>query len=168
MATRIDEIDLEIDRRVEELGYEVVELEWAGSDARPILRLRVDRPGSTKGAGVTVEDCVRVSRTLEPWLDENPRLPERYTLEVSSPGVERPLHRRRDFERFVGEQVRIKAIRTPEGLDASRFDAVLEGVEGEGDETYDVRLRLPGGEVLSLPRSAVARAHLLFRWDEED
>jgi ribosome maturation factor RimP len=168
VATRIEAVDREIEERVEALSYEFVELEWGGSNARPILRLRVDRPGSTKGDGVTVEDCVRVSRGLEPWLDEMPELSERYTLEVSSPGVERPLNRRRDFERFAGEEVRVKAVRTPEGLDGSRFDAVLEGVEGEGEQDYAVRFRLPGGDALVLPRSAVSRAHLLFRWDEEE
>jgi ribosome maturation factor RimP len=168
VATRIDAIEQEMERRVEALGYEFVELEWAGSDARPILRLRIDRPGSTPGNGVRVEDCVSVSRSLEEWLDEAPELPERYTIEVSSPGVERPLIRRRDFERFAGSEVRVKTARPPEGVASSRFDAVLEGVDGEGEETYAVRLRLPGGDPLVLPRNVVVRAHLVYRWEEED
>lgn len=171
MATRIEAIDREIESRVEELGFEFVELEWGGSDARPILRLRVDRPGSTKGDGITVDDCVRVSRGLESWLDEASVLPERYTLEVSSPGVERPLIRRRDFERFAGHAVRVKAARAPEGMDSSRFEAVLEGVAGDGgdaDQGYELRFRVADGSSLALPRGAVVRAQLVYQWDEED
>lgn len=171
VALRKDVLEREIESRVEEAGFEFVELEWGGSDARPILRLRVDRPGSTPGDGIRVEDCVKVSRTLEPWLDESSGLPERYTLEVSSPGVERPLVRRRDFERFTGEAVRVKAVRAPEGVASARFEAVLDGVEGEvgeGDADYRIRLRLSDGTTLVLPRSAVVRVHLVYRWEEED
>jgi ribosome maturation factor RimP len=170
MATRIGAVDREIESRVEEMGFEFVEVEWGGGDDRPILRLRVDRPGSTKGDGITVDDCVRVSRALESWLDEASVLPERYTLEVSSPGVERPLIRRRDFERFAGQVVRVKAARAPEGMEAARFEAVLEGVAGEGgdaDQGYELRLRVADGSTLVLPRSAVVRAQLVYQWDEE-
>jgi ribosome maturation factor RimP len=173
VATRIEAIDREIDTRVEALGYEVVELEWGGSDARPILRLRVDRPGSTPGDGVTVQDCAQVSRALEAWLDELPTLPERYVIEVSSPGVERPLLRRRDFERFRGSEIRVKAARAVEEAGGSRFQAWLDGVEedaaaGSGpEEAYTLLLRLAGGEVLRMPRSAVVKANLVYRWDGE-
>jgi ribosome maturation factor RimP len=171
MATRKEAVEREIESRVEGAGFEFVELEWGGSDARPILRLRVDRPDSTPGDGITVEDCVRVSRMLEPWMDEESGLPERYTLEVSSPGVERPLVRRRDYVRFAGQDVRVKAVRAPEGVASSRFEAVLEGVEGEegeGDAEFRIRLRLPDGSTQVLPRSALVRVHLLYRWEEED
>lgn len=181
MATRIEAIDRGMDARVEALGYEVVELEWAGSASRPILRLRVDRPGSTRGDGVTVEECARVSRALEAWLDEVPELPERYVIEVSSPGVERPLLRRRDFERFMGSEIRVKAARAVEEVGGSRFEAWLEGVEEEGGDGadpetgYALRLRLAsgaskgasGGTEVRLPRSAVVKAHLVYRWEDE-
>jgi ribosome maturation factor RimP len=90
-----DELEREIEQRVEALGYEFVELERAGSKARPILRLRVDVPGSSgePGAGVSVDDCTRISRALEEYLEDASAVPERYVLEVSSPGVERPLLR---------------------------------------------------------------------------
>ena len=99
----IREIEGDLESRVEALGLELVNLEWAGSGARPIMRLRVDWTDSKPGAGITVGDCARVSRELERWLDQHPAVPERYVLEVSSPGVERPLKRRRDYERFVGQ-----------------------------------------------------------------
>jgi ribosome maturation factor RimP len=92
----VDEIERELEGRVEGLGYELVELRWGGSGRRPLLKLRIDRPDSAPGRGVTVEECASVSRALEPWLDGHEELSERYVLEVSSPGVERPLVRARD------------------------------------------------------------------------
>ena len=169
MARPIPEIAEELEPRLEQLSLELVEVEWAGSRARPIIRLRVDRPDSRPGDGVTVEDCVRVSRALEPWLDEHPALAERYTLEVSSPGVERPLRRERDFRRFAGESVVVKLSRVPEGRASARLEATLEGVEeGSESEGFRVRLGLADGERIIVPNDEIERAHLLFQWDDED
>ncbi|MDX1494735.1 MAG: ribosome maturation factor RimP, partial [Longimicrobiales bacterium] len=96
-----------MERRIEELGYELVEIRWGGSGKRPMLKVRIDRPDSVRGEGVTVDECAEVSRALEPWLDEHEGLSERYVLEVSSPGVNRPLVRARDFQRFRGEHVAV-------------------------------------------------------------
>jgi ribosome maturation factor RimP len=170
LATRIDAVDREVERQVEALGYEFVDLEWGGSDARPILRLRVDRPDSSPGNGVTLDDCVRVSRAVEPWLDEFRGLPERYTLEVSSPGVERPLLRRRDFERFQGARVAVQLrAQIPEVPGGLRFEGVLVGVEGapEGEE-YGVCFRLDKGTEFVVPAAQLFRARTVYRWDEEE
>lgn len=166
MATAIPEIDRELEARVAKLGMEVVEIEWAGSDRRPILRLRVDHPESAPGQGVTVDDCVRVSRELEPWLDEHPTLSEKYTLEVSSPGVERPLVRRRDFVRFRGEEVVLKGRAPLGGTRTSRLEGVLEAVLG-GEAQYVVQIRREGGELVDVPREEIQRANLVYRWNEE-
>jgi ribosome maturation factor RimP len=166
VATAIPEIDRELEARVERLGMEVVEIEWAGSDRRPILRLRVDHPESTPARGVTVDDCVRVSRELEPWLDEHPTLSEKYTLEVSSPGVERPLVRRRDFVRFRGETVAVKGRAPLGGTRSSRLEGVLEAVHG-GEEQYVVQIRRTGGDLVEVSREDIQRANLVYRWNEE-
>src|SRR5690606_11556010 len=102
------EIDRELEARIADLGYELVEVEWAGAARRPIVRIRIDRPGAAVGEGITATDCARVSRALEAWFDEGGAMPERYVLEVSSPGVERPLRRPGDFERFAGQRVAVK------------------------------------------------------------
>src|SRR5690606_5489577 len=128
-----------------------------GTRARPILRLRIDREDSEPGKGVTVEDCARVTRELEPYLDGRPELGERYVLEVSSPGVERPLLRRRDFERFAGHEIAVRAGRS------RRLEGELLGLVGESDDER-VRLRLNDGEVIEIPRREIDRAHLVFRW----
>jgi len=163
MGKAIPEVARELDVRVSELGYELVDIEWAGSARRPIVRVRVDRPDSVAGeTGITADDCAVVSRGLEPWLDELTSLPDTYVLEVSSPGVERPLVRANDFRRFAGAQVAIKG-KHPlvEGM-ARRLEGELLGLAEEAGE--QVLLRLPSGEEVSIDRKKIVGAHLIFRW----
>lgn len=154
--------DAEFEARVGALGFDVVEVEWAGTARRPILRLRVDRPDSSPGHGVTVGDCERLSRALESWLDAHERMPSQYVLEVSSPGVERPLVRRRDWVRFTGREVAIRG-HGPLAGRGTYLEGVLLGIDGE-EEEETVRLRLADGSEVAIPRGEIARAHLVFRW----
>jgi len=159
-----DELERHIAERVTGLGYELVELERAGSKSRPILRVRVDVPGSEPGAGVSVDDCARVSRALEEYLDSAAEISDRYVLEVSSPGVERPLVRAADFTRFAGREVAVKLAK-PLASGAKRVEGELVGLETvEGEES--IRLRLPDGSMLDIPRADVTRANLVFRWGD--
>jgi ribosome maturation factor RimP len=154
-------IERELEQRIDELGYELVAVEWAGSKKRPVIRLRVDRPEGGEGIGIAVEDCVAVSRALEPWLDMNEAISERYVLEVSSPGVERPLVRPRDWERFSGQDVVVKGLGVLADR-STRLEAELLGlVEGVDPAA---RLRLQDGEEVSIPLAEVKAAKLLFRW----
>lgn len=87
----------------EELGCEYVDTEYAKQGKDWLLTVYIDKPG-----GVTIEDCEKVSRALEPVLDEKDPVPGAYTLVVSSPGLDRPLRTKRDFERAVGTQIDVK------------------------------------------------------------
>lgn len=157
------EIEQELERRVEDLGYELVDVGWGGSGRRPMLKLRIDRQDSTPGHGVTVDECASVSRALESWLDEREGLSERYVLEVSSPGVDRPLVRGRDYERFRGEQVAVKGHGVLLGR-ATRLEGELLGLVDEGTDAESVLLRLPDGDEVSIPKSEIRNAHLVFTW----
>lgn len=160
-----DALEREIERRVEEMGFEMVELERKGSRNRPILRLYVDRPGSVPGEpAVSLDDCVAVSRALEPHLDERDDLSPRYVLEVSSPGVERPLVRPRDWERFAGQEVAVRG-RAPLAGRARRLEGVLLGLRGGEGDAGRAALRLPDGEEVEVPLAEIERAHLVHRWD---
>ena len=160
MAPTRPNIELEAERRLLDLGIDLVSLEWAGSRNRPVIRLRIER--STMGeSSVTVDDCAQVSRALESWLDEHGEIPERYVLEVSSPGVERPLTRLRDWERFAGESVAVVG----HGVLAersSRLEAELLGLDLEPEPT--VRLRLGDGADVDVLLADIKGAHLLFNW----
>jgi ribosome maturation factor RimP len=152
-------LEREIEARIDALGYELVELERAGAKARPILRLRIDRPGSEQG--VSLEDCARVSRELESFLDQKEDIGERYVLEVSSPGVERPLVKRRDYERFAGREVAIKTGAAVSDL-GKRIEGVLRGINERDVVELDVK-----GRTVEVARDNIRKAHLVYRWDEK-
>lgn len=161
------EIQRELEARIESAGFEVVDVEWAGPTTRRIVRVRLDLPDSSPGRGVTVDDCATVSRALEEWLDVHPDIPERYVLEVSSPGVERPLVRRRDWVRFAGQKVAVRGDALLAGR-STRLEGELLGVEGGSDgeeERYRIRLRLGDGEEIELDREEIAGGNLLFEWE---
>src|SRR5690554_3586704 len=158
-------LEAELERRVEALGYELVELERAGSKTRPILRVRIDHAGgSEKGAGVTVDDCSTVSRALEAWLDEAEGVPERYMLEVSSPGIERPLVRARDFQRYAGKEVAVRGKDVLAGR-SRRLEGELLGLDERDGREY-IRLRLNDGAEVDVARDEITRVHLVFRWED--
>src|SRR5258705_11281905 len=90
--------------RLEALGFDLADLRIGGTPKRPLVQVRIDCPPRM----VTVEDCSRVSRALEQWLDAGGPLGQRYVLEVSSPGIERPVRWHRHWAQFVGQDVNVK------------------------------------------------------------
>jgi ribosome maturation factor RimP len=90
------------------LGYELVDLRRTGTLQRPILQVRVDRPDSRPGQGVTADDCASISRSLERFLESRAMVGPRYVLEVSSPGLERPLRWPEQWRRFIGRRARVR------------------------------------------------------------
>jgi len=162
--SRADEqLEQIVESLLQGMGFELVDLEKAGHRSRPILRLRIDRPDSEPGRGVTVDECARVSRELERLLDAREDLLPSYILEVSSPGVERPLRKRCDFERSVGREICVRGFE-PLAQGSKRIEGVLVGIEDSGSDER-LRLRLADGTEIDVPRSAIAKANLAFRWD---
>jgi ribosome maturation factor RimP len=161
MALARPEIEREMEAQVASLGFELVSLDWAGSRGRPIMRIRMDRPDSGTESTVTVDECAQVSRALEAWLEEDGDVPERYVLEVSSPGVERPLVKPRDWERFAGRPVVVKGHGVLAGR-STRLEADLLGLQ-DGPEPI-ARLRLGDGIEVGVPLKDIKGAHLLFNW----
>ncbi len=160
MALARPEIRREAEARLLDLGIDLVSMDWGGSRNRPLIRLRIER--SPMGdPPVTVDDCARVSRALESWLDEHDAIPEQYVLEVSSPGVERPLTRLKDWKRFAGESVVVEGYGVLAGR-ASRLEAQLLGLDSEQEPV--VRLLLGDGAEVGVPLRDIKGAHLLFNW----
>lgn len=156
--------DLEeaLEALLQEMGFDLVDVERVGRGRRPVIRLRIDRPDSEPGRGVTIDDCARVSRVLEAFLDAREDLPASYILEVSSPGVDRPIRKRRDFERYTGREIAVRGFAPLAGR-GRRLEGVLLGVVGEG-ESERVRLRLEDGTSVEVPRDQITRANLIDRW----
>lgn len=130
------------------LGYELVGVEYGGGPGNGRLRVYIDTPG-----GVTLDDCAAVSEQLSAALDVDDPIPEAYVLEVSSPGINRPLFLRADFERFCGERVFVRLDRAVEGR--KRFKGLLTRVEGD-----EVLVEIDG-DTWRLPLDAVEQAHLI-------
>jgi len=110
---------------VEALGYEIVRVLLLGGQ-RPTLQIMAER---IDGAAMTVEDCADISRSVSALLDVEDPIAGAYTLEVSSPGLDRPLTRLKDFERFAGFTAKLETRLAIDGR--KRFKGMLKGVEGE-------------------------------------
>ena len=132
---------------IEGLGYELWELEYSPGRGNGFLRLYLDA-----AAGITLEDCERVSRAVSELLDAEDPIPGQYTLEVSSPGLERPLRTAEQFGRFVGETVFVENVQAVEGR--RRFRGPLTAA---GAETVEVEM---DGQRWTLPISGIRKAHL--------
>lgn len=149
-----DDLIYPVRQQVAALGFELVDLRRSGSAQRPLLQVRIDRPDSVPGHGVTAEDCVRVSRALERFLEERGAVGPRYVLQVSSPGVERPVRWPEHWRRFVGRRVRLK------GRHSSRSPAVILAVP---DDAH-VSLRLADGAEATIPLDEIQSATLVVDW----
>lgn len=126
MQARSKEIWSLIEPVVSGLGYEVVDIEFRPHSSNGLLRVYIDQE-----KGIQLEDCEAVSRQLSAMLDVEDPIPGHFNLEVSSPGLDRPLRKAEDFERFIGEMVKIKmAMPNLEGQ--RNFTGKLSGLE-EGE-----------------------------------
>jgi len=129
-------------------GFELVDLRYLQDAGRWVLRFYLDKPG-----GVTVDDCERASRKIEAFLDMEDVMPASYSLEVSSPGLDRVLKREADFQRFAGRKVRV---RTRTALDGQRkFKGVLKGAAGG-----KIQLALPEEREVELEIADIEEARL--------
>jgi ribosome maturation factor RimP len=151
-------------------GAELVDLELKSDRGGWVLRVLVEKAGSaasrlsTRDAAVDLELCADVSRDLSPALDVVDLIPHAYSLEVGSPGVERPLRGAADFARFEGQKAKIKLrdpVATAAGAPAQRVVVgVLQGVEGDAGQE---RVRIAeGARTHDIPIGSIDRARLVF------
>jgi len=137
---------------VEDLGYEFVGLDYGSDPNNAVLVIYIDQE-----AGVKVEDCEKVSREVAALLDVEDPIPGHYNLEVSSPGLDRPLFTPDQYERFTGEVVRVSLFAPQDGR--RKFKGTILGTEGD-----QVKLELDGSEVL-LEMNNIAKARLVPDYD---
>ena len=134
---------------VESMGYKLVGVEFSGGDNHGTLRVYIDREN-----GVSIDDCANISHQISAILDVEEPIQQAYNLEVSSPGVDRPLFKVADFERFSGQRVKIKM---STGLNGRRnFKGVLQGVIDSRFIEIEV-----DGEVFQLPLTDIGKANLI-------
>jgi len=148
------------------MDYELVDVEWkneAGWILRVFIDVREDGRGSVRSGdpsarsegGIGVDDCARVSHQLSTTLDVEDLIQQHYSLEVSSPGLDRPLKKESDFKRFVGKKAKIRT-RHPVGENRRNFSGTLVAVEN-GTVRIDV-----GDQICEVPVADVEKANLVY------
>lgn len=155
MTNRMQELEALISPIAESLGYSLVRVRLT-SAARPVLQVMAERPDGT----MLVDDCARLSDAISTAFENDDPIEGQYVLEVSSPGIDRPLTRRRDFEFYAGHEVKIDLKFPTDGR--KRVRGVLKGLRGE-----DVIVETPLGPEravgeLAIPYASVGDAKLLL------
>lgn len=128
---------------IQNLGYRLVDVELASEQGRVVLRLFIDKDGGS----VTIGDCTLVSHAVEDAIDAEGALTMRYVLEVSSPGLDRPLKTENDFQRYSGREIRLKTREPVEGR--MNYRGLLEKFEnGKVHMTVDnMKFEIPFGQI---------------------
>ncbi len=139
---------IDLENLLKDNGVFLYDEEIANENERKIYRVYI-----TSQNGVSLEDCARISRIISPLLDLEPPMNGAYTLEVSSPGIERALKKPRHFEGSVGEKVKIKLINT------DTINGVLEKFEGNV-----ITVRENDGDITKIPLEDIDKARTYFEW----
>lgn len=148
MAEVIERVQAILGPILDSLGLFLWDMEFKREGPRWLLRIYIDRE-----SGVTIEDCEAVSRDLGAQLDVEDIITHSYTLEVSSPGLDRTLSRPEHFQRFVGSRINVKTFQPVEGAKVFRAEIV-------GLEAGTLRLRLENGADIDTPLANIAKASL--------
>lgn len=134
----------------EGLGFELVDVEFVKEGSQMVLRIFIDIEG-----GITIDHCKEMSQALSDELDRIDPIEQNYHLEVSSPGIERPLKKEADFIRFIGEAATLKLFAPLEGR--KKYTGILCGLEDDV-----ILLEDENKNMVKIPRSQVAKANLAF------
>lgn len=156
MPITLEQLTAELEQRLSAIGFEAVDIRKGGSARRIRLQVRVDWLDAPAGRKVTIDDCATVSRHLEAWLDASGVLGDRYVLEVSSPGMERPVRRLAHWVRYAGREV---LVRLPE---RGRVTARIAGVDPAAGT---VTLALADGDDVTVPVAEARDATLVVDWE---
>ena len=150
--TNVAAIAKQIEPEVKSLGYELVRVAMIGGMSDPTLQVMAERPDTRQ---LDLADCERLSRRLSEWLDANDPVDGSYRLEVSSPGIDRPLTRLRDYADWAGHQARISVAEPRDGR--KQFSGTLEGLDRE-----NVKLTDKTGRAHVLSFADIASAKLIL------
>jgi ribosome maturation factor RimP len=151
LSDPVSEVTRLIEPSLSAMGYELVRVQMSGGRDRPTLQVMAER---ADGKGMTVEDCTEISRAVSALLDVADPLPDAFVLEATSPGIDRPLIKPRDYARFVGYEARLDT-RWPIG-GRKRFRGKIVGLVGDA-----VRVAQPEGPI-DLPLAEIQSAKLVL------
>ncbi len=153
----VDRVSLLAENLLAPQGMELVDIEYKREGRHMVLRLFVDRAG-----GITLDDCALVSRELSEILDVEDFISENYTLEVSSPGLNRPLKKVSDYERYKGQLVKVKTFELVADEAGNLRKTFLGDLGGLVDGVVILNLR--EGQIARIPFGKIAKANLEFEF----
>ena len=137
-----------------DLGFRLVRVTLSGRNGATV-QIMAERPDGT----ITIEECAQISRQLSPVFDAHDPMPGSYSLEISSPGIDRPLVRRSDFDDWIGYEAKLEARAPIDGR--KRFRGILKGAEGDQVHVEIEHAEL-GRQIVSLPIANIAEARLVL------
>lgn len=146
-------IEQQVAGMLADYGYELVDITYGGPKRNPTLTIVIDKPG-----GVTADDCATASKHLNVLLDALDPIPTSYQLAISSPGVERPLTKSADFDRFAGREAAVRFV------DEGGRPKTVTG-ELRGTRNGMIAVCTEAGEV-RIPEEQLESAHLVFSWEQ--
>ncbi|HTI85911.1 MAG TPA: ribosome maturation factor RimP [Alphaproteobacteria bacterium] len=152
MNAKADTVATLIEPTLQAMGYELVRVAIVGGAGRPTLQVMAER---ADGAAMSVDDCADISESISAVLDVDDPIAGAYTLEVSSPGIDRPLVKKADYDRFAGFEARVETSEPVSGR--KRFRGRLLGTTEDA-----VRLKLDSGEDIELPLARISKAKLVL------
>lgn len=147
-----DVVDSLVRERIKELGFELDEVEYIKEYGSMVLTLYIDSPN-----GVTLDDCERVSRAVEPVLDENDPIEEAYYLSVSSIGLDRPIKKDKDFQRNIGNKLQVK-LYTP----VNKKKELTGTLKGFDDESFTIAVDKLGDVTIKRKDAALIKLWIDF------
>ena len=151
-----------VDPLVRAEGFELIDLQYLREPSGWVLRLFIDRPGrdpASKEGGIGLDECAQVSHAVETALEVEDLVPQAYSLEVSSPGLNRPLRRPEHFARVVGQRVKVKTYGPVGEPPRKSFTGTL--VESSAS---DITVQVEGGGAFQIPFRDIAKANLDFEF----
>ena len=153
MVIKTQQLENLLEPVVSSMDYEFVGLEFISQGRHSILRIYIDSEN-----GVGVDDCANVSRQLSAVLDVEDPIASEYSLEISSPGLNRPLFKLSQYEQFIGEEVKFKTIRPQLENGQRKFKGTITGVENN-NVVFDI-----DNEVLSVPFTDIDKANIVAKF----
>lgn len=149
----IQKIESLVEPIVQSKGYELVACEWLFEEGRKILRVLID-----KKEGINLDHCSEISYLISPLLDVEDLIPGNYHLEISSPGLDRPLRKLADFQKYAENQIRLKTKYLINGR--GNFKGVLKGIDQE-----EVLIKIDH-QLFRVPYQSIQKAKLEVDWDQ--
>jgi ribosome maturation factor RimP len=148
----VSEVTRLVEPVLDDLGFELVDIEYLFEHGRWVLRIYADKEG-----GITLDDCVRVSREAGDLLDVKDVVQHEYVLEVSSPGLNRPLKKEKDFQNAIGRKIKVRLAHPLNGQ--RNFMGYLRALKGDRLDLETENARV------SLPLEDVEKANLVYEFD---